>query len=260
MNRVEGLSKLTGRERYVDDLRVDGCLWGMTVRSPCARGRIREVRFGRSIDWSAFVVVDHRDIPGPNEVYLIERDQPVLAAGSVRHVHEAVVLIAHESREMCRRAVAAVEVVVDEEPAALDFRVVPSPEQLQHGADNVLKRLKIEKGDVDRAMAGAAHVVEGEYETGAQEHVYIENQGMIAWVEDGVVIVKGSLQCPYYVLNALKHALGRDDRGVRVIQTPTGGGFGGKEDYPSNLALHAALLSLKAGGRAVKIVYDRSED
>lgn len=260
MHRLEGLSKLTGRERYVDDLAVDGCLWGMTVRSPSPRGRIREVRFGRGIDWSKFVVVDHRDIPGPNEVFLIELDQPVLAAGAVRHMHEAVALIAHESREMCRRAAAAVEVVVDEVPAALDYRIAAQREQVQHGTDNVLKRLKIEKGDVERALASAARVVEGVYETGAQEHVYIENQGMIAWVEDGAVVVKGSMQCPYYVLNALRHALARDERGVRVIQAPTGGGFGGKEDYPSMLALHAALLSLKAGGRPVKIVYDRSED
>src|SRR5256712_3616332 len=82
---------------------------------------------------------------------------------------------------------------------------------------------------------------------------------MIAWLEDQVLVVKGSMQCPYYVLSALKHALARDESRVRVIQTPTGGGFGGKEEYPSHIALHAALLALKAG-RPVKIVYDRGED
>src|SRR5881397_636141 len=82
---------------------------------------------------------------------------------------------------------------------------------------------------------------------------------MIAWIEDQVLVVKGSMQCPYYVLSALKHALARDESRVRVIQTPTGGGFGGKEEYPSDIALHAALLALKAG-RPVKIVYDRGED
>jgi CO/xanthine dehydrogenase Mo-binding subunit len=216
------------------------------------------------VDWSRFVVVDHRDIPGPNETYLIENDQPVLAAERVLHVHEAVVLVAHESREMVRRAVREVEVIVDEEVPALDFRVPPAPEQVQRGPDNVLKRIRIEKGDVDGALARAAHVVEGVYETGAQEHVYIEPQGMAAWVERGpagdVVVVQGSMQCPYYVLNALKHALGREASRVRVVQAPTGGGFGGKEDYPSTIALHAALLTLKAGGRPVKIVYDRIED
>src|SRR5216117_135638 len=259
MHRREGLAKLTGRERYVDDLPLDDFLWGMTVRSPVPRGRVTAVRFGADVDWSAFVIVDHRDIPGANEVILIERDQPVLAAGYVRHVHEPVVLLGHRSREGLRRAVRAVEVVVAPEPPVLDFRVPPRPDQIQYGRDNVLKRLKIEKGDVERALAQAPVVVSGTYETGAQEHVYLETQGMIAWLEDQVLVVKGSMQCPYYVLSALKHALARDESRVRVIQTPTGGGFGGKEEYPSDIALHAALLALKAG-RPVKILSDRSED
>src|SRR5947207_7522378 len=82
---------------------------------------------------------------------------------------------------------------------------------------------------------------------------------MIAYLEGGVLVVKGSMQCPYYVLKALQHALGRDRPLVRVIQTPTGGGFGGKEEFPSHIALHAALLALK-GGRPVKLIYDRGED
>src|SRR5437879_9059439 len=142
----------------------------MTVRSPAPRGRITAVRFGNDVDWSEFVIVDHRDIPGPNEILLIERDQPVLAASHVRHVHEAVLLVAHPSREMARRAAQAVEIVVVPEPAALDFRVAPRPAQIQYGADSVLKQLKIEKGDVERALAHAPVVVEGAYETGAQEH------------------------------------------------------------------------------------------
>jgi CO/xanthine dehydrogenase Mo-binding subunit len=141
-------------------------------------------------------------------------------------VHEAVALIAHESREMVRRAVREVDVVVEPEEPALDFRVPPLPEQIQRPPDNVLKHLHIEKGDVEGALARAPHVIEGMYETGAQEHVYIENQGMMAWLDGDVVVVKGSMQCPYYVLNALKHALGRDQSRVRVIQAPTGGGFG----------------------------------
>src|SRR6266849_2592357 len=67
------------------------------------------------------------------------------------------------------------------------------------------------------------------------------------------------MQCPYYVLKALQHALARDETSVRVIQTPTGGGFGGKEEFPSHIALHAALLALKSG-RPVKLIYDRGED
>jgi len=88
-------------------------------------------------------------------VALIEQDQPVLAAGYVRHVHEPVLLLAHASREAVRRAVRSVEVVVAPEPPALDFRVTPGPDQIQYGNDNVIKHLKIEKGEVERALAGA---------------------------------------------------------------------------------------------------------
>lgn len=259
MRRREALAKLTGREQYVDDLPLAGFLWGATVRSPAPRGRITAIRFAPDIDWSQFVVVDHRDIPGKNVVALIEPDQPVLAAGYVRHVHEPVLLLAHASRDAVRRAARAIDVVVAPDPAALDFRTAPRPDQVQYGDDNVLKRLKIEKGDVEQALARAAVVVAGTYETGAQEHVYLETQGMIAYLEDGVLVVKGSMQCPYYVLNALQLGLARDASTVRVLQTPTGGGFGGKEEFPSHIALHAALLALKSG-RPVKLVYDRGED
>ncbi|MFV2007323.1 MAG: xanthine dehydrogenase family protein molybdopterin-binding subunit [Longimicrobiales bacterium] len=259
MERREGISKLLGREPYIDDVPIDECLWGATVRSPFPRGRIREVRFSPDVDWDEFVVVDHRDVPGENHVWLIESDQPVLAADSVRHVHEPVVLLAHPSRETVRRAVRSVEVVVDPAPPVLDFRLPPDADGVQHGTDNVFSHIVISKGDVEAALAAAPVVVEGTYETGAQEHVYLENQGMVAWIDGDVVVVKGSLQCPYYVHAALTHGLGREEDEVRVIQSPTGGGFGGKEEYPSVLALHAALLALKAGV-PVKMIYDRSED
>lgn len=275
MHRCEGLNKLTGREPYVDDLPLDDVLWGMTVRSPVPRGTIREIRFGdaafgETVDWSEVVVVDHRDLPGPNVVKLIEDDQPILAASEVRHVNEAVVLVAHPSRETARRAAAAIELVIDPAPAALDFCRAPKPEEIQHGDDNVLKHLTIRKGDVEAALRDAPVVVEGVYETGAQEHVYLEPQGMVAWVEQSgdregdiregdILVVQGSMQCPYYVVDALTHAFGRDRDRVRVVQTATGGGFGGKEEFPSNVALHAALLAIKAK-RPVKLVYDRVED
>lgn len=259
MQRLEGLAKLTGRERYVDDLPLEGFLWGATVRSPAPRGRIAAVRFGPGIDWSQFTIVDHKDIPGPNVIALIERDQPVLAPDYVRHVQEPVLLLAHPDRMALRRAVAAVTIAVDPEPAVFDFRVSPEPAQIQYGTDNVLKHLSIIKGDVERALAAAPIVVEGTYETGAQEHVYLEPQGMIAELQGDVVVLRGSMQCPYYVLKALFAPLARDQSKLRVIQTPTGGGFGGKEEYPSTIAVHAALLALKSG-KPVKVIYDRGED
>ena len=128
------------------------------------------------------------------------------------------------------------------------------------GADNLLKSFLLEKGDVDSAWARAAHIVEGEYRTGAQEHLYIENNGVIAeYSAETGVTVWGSLQCPYYVHKSLLAVFDLPEDKVRVIQTETGGAFGGKEDYPSTLAAHAALLAMKSG-HPVKMVYDRMED
>jgi CO/xanthine dehydrogenase Mo-binding subunit len=122
-----------------------------------------------------------------------------------------------------------------------------------------MKVVRIERGDVESALARADLVVEGEYRTPHQEQLYIETNGVIAVPENGGITIHGSLQCPYYVHRALKHLLQLDDERVRVVQCVTGGGFGGKEEYPSMIAAHAALLALKAH-RPVKLVYDRAED
>src|SRR4029077_590632 len=128
------------------------------------------------------------------------------------------------------------------------------------GEDNTFKKYLIEKGEVDGVWEKADYVVEGEYFTGAQEQLYIENNGMIAVYDpEHGVTVRGSLQCPYYVHKALMRLFGLGEDKVRVVQTETGGAFGGKEEYPSMIAGHAALLAKKAG-RPVKIIYDRMED
>ena len=128
------------------------------------------------------------------------------------------------------------------------------------GADNIFKSYLIAKGSVDGIWERAAHIVEGEYTTGAQEQLYIENNGVIAAFdpEQGITLW-GSLQCPYYVHKALMVLCGLPAEKVRVVQMETGGAFGGKEEYPSMIAGHAALLAMKSK-RPVKIVYDRMED
>ncbi len=257
--RVDGLAKLGGTAQFVDDLVLPGMLHGGTVRSPFARGRITGIHFDPAIDWGEFVIVDHRDIPGPNQIAMIESDWPALAFDEVRHKHQAVLLIAHRSLHKLRAALRAVRVEVQPLPAVLDPRQPLTPELIQHRDDNVFKRIDIRKGDPASVLAAAPVVVEGEYRTGAQEHLYLETQGMLAAYEDGRLVVRGTLQCPYYVLNALTRLFKKTADQVRVIQTPTGGAFGGKEDYPSLLAVHAALLATKAGA-PVKMVYDRQED
>lgn len=258
--RKEGVDKLLGRARYVDDIEREGMWHGATVRSSIPRGLIRSIAFDRRVDWGEFAVVTAADIPGENCIQLIVADQPCLADGKVNHCEEPIVLLAHPDKHKLREAVDAVH--VEYEPLQPVFSIEESERQdlIVWGADNVLKSFLLEKGDVDSAWARAAHVVEGEYRTGAQEHLYIENQGVIAeYSAEKGVTVWGSLQCPYYVVKSLKTVFDLPDDKVRVIQTETGGAFGGKEDFPSNVACHAALLAMKCG-HPVKIVYDRAED
>ncbi|MFO0838010.1 MAG: xanthine dehydrogenase family protein molybdopterin-binding subunit [Phycisphaerae bacterium] len=257
--RVDGLDKLSGRAVYVDDIAMPGAWHGGVVRSPAARGRIRAVHFAPDVDWREFAIVAHRDLPGPNQLKLIDVDQPVLAAAEVRHMHEPLLLLAHPSLRKLRAALRAIRVEIDPLPALLDPETPLTPELIQYKSDNVFKHIDIRQGDPSPLFAGAAHVVEGEYHTDTQEHVYLETQGMLAWAADGRMNLRGSMQCPYYVLDALTHAFGRPRDAFRVQQAMVGGGFGGKEDYPSLLAVHAALLAEKAGA-PVKIVFDRQED
>jgi CO/xanthine dehydrogenase Mo-binding subunit len=258
--RKEGVDKLLGRARYVDDIEREGMWHGATVRSTIPRGFIRSIGFDRRIDWSEFAVVTAADIPGQNHIQLIFADQPCLADGKVNHCDEAIVLLAHPDKHKLREAVAGVRVEYDPLPPVFSIEESERQDVIVWGSDNVLKSFLLEKGNVDSTWSSAAHIVEGEYRTGAQEHLYIENNGMIAeYSTKNGVTVWGSLQCPYYVHKSLMAVFDLPADKVRVIQTETGGAFGGKEDYPSILGSHAALLAMKSG-HPVKIVYDRMED
>ena len=260
VQRKEGREKVTGSARYVDDLTFLDMLHGVTVRSPVARGRILGIHFGDGIPWNEFTIVTAKDIPDKNCVALIIEDQPCLADGVVNHPEEAVVLLAHPDKYLLEEARRAVCIEIEPLPAIFTIEDSLAKKEIIWGTDNIFKSFLVEKGDADAAMATAEIIVEGEYETGAQEQLYIEPQGMIARASavEGVT-VWGSLQCPYYVHKALKGIFCLPPERVRVVQTETGGGFGGKEEYPSMLAAHAALLALKSG-KSVKMIYDRAED
>ncbi|MGA8594428.1 MAG: xanthine dehydrogenase family protein molybdopterin-binding subunit [Bryobacteraceae bacterium] len=260
VKRKEVLGKLTGTAKYVDDLHVAGMLHGATIRSTVPRGRIQSISFAPGVPWDEFVVVTSADIPGANVVSLINDDQPYLASAIVNHKYEPILLIAHENEDLLRRGRELVHITYEPLPAIFDMDEALQQSVVIWGEDNIFKRYLVNKSDVDSVWAEAAHIIEGEYSTGAQEHVYIEPNGMLATAspEEGVT-VSGSLQCPYYVHNALMNLFNLPADKVRVIQQETGGAFGGKEEYPSMIAGHAALLAWKSG-RPVKIVYDREED
>ena len=260
VRRKEGRAKVTGQAQYVDDLSPEGLLHGVTVRSPIARGRIKSIAFDSAIPWDEFVVVSAADIPGKNRVKLIVDDQPYLASDVVNHAEEPILLIAHADRAKADAARRHVTIEIDPLPPVFTIDDALAAREIVWGTDNVFKRYSVSKGDVDRAFADAEVVVEGEYETGAQEQLYIEPNGMIAVADrQHGVTVWGSMQCPYYIHHALAGLFGIPEDRVRVVQMETGGGFGGKEEFPSVIAGHAALLAWKSG-RPVKMIYGRAED
>ncbi|HSK03368.1 MAG TPA: xanthine dehydrogenase family protein molybdopterin-binding subunit [Kofleriaceae bacterium] len=264
--RVDGVAKVTGRARYLDDLDAPGAWHGATVRSKVPHGVLEAIELDPAFDWSAVVVVTAADIPGKNVIALIEDDQPALVpvGGRVMHVDEPVALVAAPTRALAAAAARAVKLRVAPRPPVLSVDDALAVTEELYGDDNVFKHFLIRKGhatdaELDAAFAGAAQIIEGVYATSPQEQMYIEPQAMMAEWRDGRCHVVGSMQCPYYVHKAMKPLLGCDEAGVVVAQSVTGGGFGGKEEYPSMIAAHVALLARKAG-RPVKIVYDRDED
>jgi CO/xanthine dehydrogenase Mo-binding subunit len=282
--RKEGRAKVLGEAKYIDDLSLPGMWHGATVRSSVARGRIRTIHFASEIDWPEFAVVRASDIPGENTIVHLTKDHPCLAVERVNHPEEPILLLAHPQKSALLAGVAGVRIEYDELPAV--FTIEESEEAVRDndvdrivwegseygGTANCFKRYLLYSGDEKETEDGLAKsfqmadfIVEGEYHTGAQEQLYIEPNGVIAECEKDdsgrvqSVLVQGSMQCPYYLVHALTLIFGLPEEKCRVIQTETGGAFGGKEDFPSVIGSHAALLAMKCG-HPVKMVYDRAED
>ncbi len=248
--RREGPEKLTGAALYADDLVFPGAWYGHTVRASDAHAELLGIELDPGFDWSQVVVLTARDIPGQNVVSLIADDQPALVEHEIRHQAEPVALLAAPDRATLRAARDHLQLRTRPLPAIFD--PLQSTQEFAH--------FNVAKGDVERGLAEADLVIEGTYRVGHQEQLYIENQAMIAVPRpDGGITIHGSMQCPYYIHVAMQRALNLTGEQAVVIQTETGGGFGGKEEYPSMIALHAALLAQRLG-RPVRMIYDRHED
>ncbi len=264
--RPDAEAKVRGEARYADDLSFGGMVHVKAIRSERPHARIRSLDLAE-VGSSPGVVgtVTAADVPGENIVPIIYRDMPLLADGLVRYVGEPIALVAAETRLAAAEAAARARVGYEDLPAVFDPRQALAPDApqvaLPHAAEggNVFNHMVIRKGDVAQGFARADVIVEGEYEVGYQEHAYLEPQGVIAAPEDGGMTVYGTLQCPFYVQNAVANVLGLPLARVRIVQTATGGGFGGKEDVPSHLAAMAAVVAWKLR-RPAKLVLDRAED
>ncbi len=288
--RKEGRAKVLGAAQYTDDLVLPDMWHGATVRSTVARGYIRNITFAPEVNWDEFCIVRASDIPGKNVIVHLIQDHPCLANGYVNHPDEPILLIAHPEKAALLHALKNIHIDYDELPGVFTIEesetavralvekndesliIWPTPKADYEGSPNCFKTYEMYSGDADATEAGleaafenADFIVEGEYATGAQEQLYIENNGVIAecfYTPEGAVesvCVRGSMQCPFYLVHALTLVFNLPDEKCRVIQVETGGAFGGKEDFPSVIGSHAALLAMKCK-HPVKIIYDRAED
>lgn len=262
VTRQDAWEKVTGRGRYVDDIQPAGVLHVVAVRSPVPHGELSSVDVTRARQMPGVVaVMTAADVPGDNQLPLVVDDYPLLAVDRVRFVGQPVALVAAESRAEAAAAAAAIELAIEPLEAVFDpLEALAEGAPAVHEPDNAFRRFEVNRGDADKGFAEAEVVVERVYETSHQVHLYLETQGMLAEPDgEGGLLVRGSMQCPFYVVDAVCAATGLPRNRVQVVQTETGGGFGGKEDVPSIVAAHAALLC-QATGRPVKVIYGREED
>ncbi len=267
--RPDAVDKVRGEARFADDLTFPGMLHGAVVRSPHPHARILNIDPSTALeDPDVVCVATHEDVPGTNIVHVIYDDQPALASETVRYLGEPVALVAATTRRAAKRAAEKVAVdyeelpVVDDPVMALEpgAPIIVADPAAAEGGGNCFNKMVLRKGDAEAGFAKADVIVEAEYATGYQEHAYIEPQGATAVPDDlGSIAIYGSVQCPFYVQNAAAKVMGLPLSKVRIVQTSTGGAFGGKEDVPSLICSLAAVMARKAR-RPVKLILDRGED
>ncbi len=258
--RLDGPEKVRGTARFLADRDIPGAWVGGTVRSDTPHGKLLSIEKSPSFDWSRVVVVTAKDLPAANFVHIVRDEYPILAAETVNYVTQAVALVAAPDEATLREAMSNITVRIEPLEPVMTIDEGLEGKRIIWGKDNIVDEYRVDCGDVEKGFAEADYIVEGTYTTGLQEQIYLETQGMAAIpTDDGGVEITGSIQCPYYVLGAVATALGLECSKVRVQQTEVGGGFGGKEDYPSILGVHAALLAMRAQ-KPVRIIYDRTED
>ncbi|MCD4653705.1 xanthine dehydrogenase family protein molybdopterin-binding subunit [bacterium] len=267
--RPDALDKVRGRAKYIADLNRPGMLHAVTVRSSVAC--MQNISIDSSVAESmpgVVKVVTAADIPGSKQVPLIFTDQPFLAQNEIKFHGEAVVLVVVETREQARTAADTVKisgeirdpVLRTEDALTNEAPVIYSPTSNSTEEKNIFKKYHIQRGNLHTEMQKSDVVIERVYSTPHQEHAYLETQGAFAEpMDNNCIQVSGSMQCPFYVQDAIAAILDFPRARITVIQTTTGGAFGGKEDVPSIVAGHAALLT-HLTDRPVSLIYNREED
>lgn len=257
VKRIDVDGKICATTKYLADIEFKDALYAKTLRSEKARAKLLSVELPEMP--KGYFIVDKDDIPGRNKVRIIFYDQPFFAEDTVNYIGEPILLVGGPDKEKVEEITSNIKVNYEELPGVFTMDQAEKCDELIHGDDNCFVDYKYSKGDIDSIKDRAVHVFERNYKTGYQEHIYLEPQGMVASYENGRIKVIGSMQCPYYVKDAVVEALGAEYDGVQIVQSNTGGGFGGKEEYPSLIAGQVAAAALKTKN-TIKLIFDRDED
>lgn len=250
VRRSDAQKKIRGEAAYIADRRFEGQLYAKTLRSERPKARILDIRVPELP--AGYTRVDRHDIPGLNRMRTVVSDHPVFAEDCVEYIGQPLFLLVGPDREILCDLAEQVRISYDDEPGI--FTLEEAEKQ-----DTVFTDYQYRKGNVEGAFRNAERIIEEEFRTGYQEHIYLEPQGIAAEYKNGILYVYGSMQCPYYVRNALLETMAITDKEMRVIQTVTGGAFGGKEEFPSLTACQVAVAAKKTG-KPVVMIYDRDED
>ncbi|WP_460030631.1 xanthine dehydrogenase family protein molybdopterin-binding subunit [Megalodesulfovibrio paquesii] len=257
------LSKAVGAERFSTDVTPPGCLWAGARRAGVPHARILAVHVeaARALP-GVRAVLTGADVPGSNRQGIVHKDQPVLATDTVRHAGDAVALVVAESREVLARALACIRLELAPLPGVFDPQLALAPEAVLVHPDredgNLLAHALVEKGDAPGALAACDVVVEGDFETPMQEHLFLEPpNGTARQTHDGGLEMMVSTQAPFRDRFEIGHALDLDPMRIRVRAPYLGGGFGGKDGATVQCLL--ALAALHSGGQWVKMCWSREE-
>ncbi len=251
------IKHVTGRAVYVDDMvEPAGLLHVYFGCSKVAHGRIRSLGLHEVRSFPGVVaVITASDIPGINDISSKHTGDEETIASEYVHFHGQVLFaVAAESRDIARRAAREAEVDIEELPAVLDIATAME-KQVWVDPPHEMNR-----GDAKAAIDAAPHRLQGEINTGAQDHFYLEGQAALSIPqEDGDVLIYSSSQHPTELQHLAALALGRPDNAITVEVRRMGGAFGGKETQAAQWAVITALIANKTG-RAAKLRLDRDDD
>ncbi|MCK8486271.1 xanthine dehydrogenase subunit D [Paenibacillus sp. MBLB2552] len=257
--RPDGLEKVTGKLQYLTDRSAEGMLIGRVLRSAKAHARILGIRTEAVAKVpGVYAVLTHEDVPGLNAFGIAFPHQPVFCADRVRYTGDAIAAVAAETEELAEYALSLIE--VDYEP----LPVVTDPEEalredaiLLHPEGNVLHRAEYRKGEPEAVFASCAYVAEETYFTPRQMHTYMETEGGLFVPEtDGKLTVYSATQHGLKDRMQLSRILALPEERIRVVSSPIGGSFGGKDEL--NVQPYGALLALRTG-RPVRMHNSRAE-